>query len=195
LVGERDASFLILAAAKGCWSFGGGFLMRSMLCSKHARNALMSMQAGVKIERITEPSDAAVAILNEYYESLEIQVRDTAESLGHYIADADSGLWLAWMEGELVGCVILRPLPLMENAAECKRLYLRPAARGRGIAHALLDALETYAEAQGYRAIYLDTHDGLTAAIGLYHGRGYVDCARYNDNPQATIFMQKSLGK
>ena len=145
------------------------------------------------IHRIPAPTPEAIEILNEYYESLEIQLRDTADSLAHYVASPDSGLWLATLSGQVVGCVILRPLPSLPHAAECKRLYLRPAARGRGLAHALLIALESYAREQGYRSLYLDTHHGLTAAIALYRSRGYQDCERYNDNPQATIFMQKIL--
>jgi hypothetical protein len=30
-------------------------------------------------------------------------------------------------------------------------------------------------------------------AIQFYHRHGYEDCERYNDNPQATIFMCKGL--
>jgi hypothetical protein len=32
------------------------------------------------------------------------------------------------------------------------------------------------------------------AAIRLYDQLGYERCDRYNDNPQATIFMRKRLG-
>jgi hypothetical protein len=30
-------------------------------------------------------------------------------------------------------------------------------------------------------------------AIRFYHRHGYKDCARYNKNPQATLFMKKGL--
>jgi hypothetical protein len=33
----------------------------------------------------------------------------------------------------------------------------------------------------------------MTAAIRFYEQRGYERCARYNENPQATIFMRKEL--
>jgi len=85
----------------------------------------------------------------------------------------------------------LGPIPL---AGECKRLYVRPKARGRRIADKLLDALEDFARSNGLRWIYLDTYDDLKAAIALYRKRGYVPCERYNDNPQATVFLRKSLG-
>jgi hypothetical protein len=34
----------------------------------------------------------------------------------------------------------------------------------------------------------------LQAAIAFYERHGYLRCDRYNDNPQATIFMRKRLG-
>ena len=100
---------------------------------------------------------------------------------------------MASVDGQPVGCVCLRPLPAIENASECKRLYVRPAGRGMGIANRLMDALESYAGTVGYQAVYLDTYDDLKPAIALYAGRGYKPCERYNNNPQATVFMRKQL--
>jgi GNAT superfamily N-acetyltransferase len=65
--------------------------------------------------------------------------------------------------------------------------------RRRGLAEALMQALETHALQVGYNAVYLDTKDDLHAAITLYGRLGYERCERYNDNPQATIFMRKFL--
>jgi ribosomal protein S18 acetylase RimI-like enzyme len=74
-----------------------------------------------------------------------------------------------------------------------KRLYVRPAFRQRGIADKLLQALEQFASTQGAEWLYLDTSDDLKAAIAFYEGHGYLRCDRYNDNPQATIFMRKQI--
>jgi len=89
---------------------------------------------------------------------------------------------------------VLRKLDSISHAAECKRLYVRPAARGHRIADALLDAMEAFARSRHVRWIYLDTYDDLKIAIALYERRGYTRCERYNDNPQATLFMRKGLG-
>jgi len=70
---------------------------------------------------------------------------------------------------------------------------VKPSARGRGVATSLLDAQESYALEQGLEWIYLDTYDDLDVAIALYKNRGYQQCARYNDNPQATLFMRKQI--
>jgi GNAT superfamily N-acetyltransferase len=90
--------------------------------------------------------------------------------------------------------VVLRKLDSIPRAAECKRLYVRPAARGNRVADKLLDAMEAFARDQGIAWIYLDTYDDLKTAIALYERRGYERCERYNDNPQATLFMRKHLG-
>jgi GNAT superfamily N-acetyltransferase len=100
---------------------------------------------------------------------------------------------LAYLGEAAVGCVVLRMLDSIPLAGECKRLYVQPAARGHRIADKLLDAQEDFARSKGLRWIYLDSYDDLKAAIALYRKRGYTSCERYNENPQATIFLRKQL--
>ncbi len=96
-------------------------------------------------------------------------------------------------DGDPVGCVMLRPLTHIAAADEVKRLYVRPAQRGLGVAHALMQAAEEHARQKGRQWLYLDTKDDLTPAIHFYLSTGYEHCPRYNDNPQATIFLRKRL--
>jgi GNAT superfamily N-acetyltransferase len=119
--------------------------------------------------------------------------RDKPESLQKLIDAPASGLWLAYLGDEVVGCVVLRKLPSIPKAGECKRMYVKPSARGRHIADMLLDAQEDFARKAGLVWIYLDTYDDLKHAIAIYERRGYQRCERYNDNPQATLFMRKSI--
>jgi ribosomal protein S18 acetylase RimI-like enzyme len=74
-------------------------------------------------------------------------------------------------------------------------MYVREAYRGLGIAQRLLEQAESFAKAAGYRRIFLDTTDEMRAAAGLYERNGYRRCPRYNQNPQATIFMSKDLNQ
>ena len=141
------------------------------------------------VERMAE----AYAIVREYYEAVGVVVRDDVESFARDYFGDGSGVWLAHEDGAVVGCIALRPLPQMEHAGEIKRMYVKPEARGQGIAERLLKALEKYAAEAGYRALYLDTKDDLTAAIRFYQRHGYEPCERYNENPQATMFMKKGL--
>ncbi|GLQ90195.1 bifunctional helix-turn-helix transcriptional regulator/GNAT family N-acetyltransferase [Dyella flagellata] len=151
-------------------------------------------QAPLRITRLTAPNDHALAILREYYEAVHVVQRDKPGSIQQLIDEPASGLWLAYRGDEVVGCVVLRKLAALSRASECKRLYVKPSARGQHIADKLLDAQEAYARSQGIEWIYLDSYDDLKAAIALYEKRGYERCERYNDNPQATVFMRKYLG-
>jgi DNA-binding MarR family transcriptional regulator/N-acetylglutamate synthase-like GNAT family acetyltransferase len=147
----------------------------------------------VRIEQMRIASEEAIAILHEYYEAVHVVQRDTPAAMQKMLTEPASGMWLAYLNDDVVGCVALRRLAAIARAAECKRLYVRPAARGNRIADKLLDAMEAFARAEGVAWIYLDTYDDLKTAIALYERRGYQRCKRYNDNPQATVFMRKRI--
>jgi ribosomal protein S18 acetylase RimI-like enzyme len=136
--------------------------------------------------------DEAFDIVSEYYHVENIVLRDTKEYFEKYFAD-NAGVFLAKQYEKLVGCVVLRPLDESAGHAEMKRLYVRPEYRGLGIAEKLVNAMHAYAQKYGYSWCYLDTADDCTAAIRLYGRHGYKMCERYNENPEATMFMRKQL--
>jgi len=148
-----------------------------------------------RVERARpDEAEEAYAIVEEYYEAVEVMVReDEAEFRAKYFGPG-AGIWLVRDGAAVVGCIALRPLEEMAGCGEVKRLYVKPEYRGRGIAERLLEALEAYAREAGYGAIYLDSKDDLKAAIRFYARHGYAECERYNENPQATVFMRKGLG-
>ncbi len=148
----------------------------------------------VRIERLHTSSSEALDLLHEYYEAVHVVPRDTSASIERILKAPDCGMWLAFLGDEVVGGVVLRKLEIRPRAAECKRLYVRPASRGNRIADKLLDAMEAFARTRQVDWIYLDTYDDLKTAIAIYEKRGYERCERYNDNPQATLFMRKYLG-
>ena len=147
----------------------------------------------IRIVRLSAAPCEALEIVEEYYEAVHVVQRDYAEALRALLAEPASGMWLAYIGEQVAGCVVLRRLNSIPRAGECKRLFVKPAARGRGIATLLLDALEEHARSRQLDWIYLDTYDDLKEAITLYERRGYERCERYNDNPQATLFMRKNL--
>ena len=138
-------------------------------------------------------SDTAYAIVEEYYESMNVVARDTRDEFARLYFKNGAGIWQAWLEEKTIGCIALRAMPQFTDGGEVKRLYVKPEYRGRGIAVALHDALQSYATNSGYRWLYLDTADNMTSAIRFYEQQGYEPCPRYNENPQATIFMRKEL--
>ncbi|KQY60033.1 hypothetical protein ASD11_11080 [Aeromicrobium sp. Root495] len=78
---------------------------------------------------------------------------------------------------------------------EVKRMFVVPEARGRGIAGALLEAVEVQAEAEGARRVLLHTGERQTAALTLYRRRGYLDVPvfdPYLDVPES-VCLAKDL--
>lgn len=145
------------------------------------------------VEPADGPSDLAAvrALFLEYAEALDVDLcfqgfdAELAALPGDYAPPA-GGLWLAWLGGEAVGVVALRPLPLA-GACEMKRLYLRPAARGRGLGRALARACIAGARERGYRRMLLDTLPSMAPARALYAEFGFTPTAPYNDTPFAGI--------
>jgi GNAT superfamily N-acetyltransferase len=99
----------------------------------------------------------------------------------------------------LVGFVDAEPVcggglkRLPDGAVEIKRMYVVPTARRRGVARALLVALEGAARDLGYATVRLDTGPRQPHAKALYAASGYVEVGDYNDNPYAAYWGEKRL--
>ena len=137
--------------------------------------------------------DSAWKIIEEYYEAAGVVARDSKEDFRLYYFGKGAGVWLARNQGGAIGCIALRKQTGNAKSGEVKRLYVAQAFRGFGIAGDLYAALESYAREFEYEWLYLDTTDEMTEAQHFYAKLGYEQCGRYNDNPQATIFMRKLL--
>jgi putative acetyltransferase len=77
---------------------------------------------------------------------------------------------------------------------EVKRMYVRPQARGRGLARRLIETLEAKAVEQGCRTFMLETGPTQPEALILYERVGYQyrgPFGDYRDDP-LSVFMQKN---
>jgi putative acetyltransferase len=92
---------------------------------------------------------------------------DLEDPGGTYVA-----LWIALAGGEVAGSVALRDLA--DRAYKLKRMYLRPAHRGRGLGRRLLATALDWARANDARVVRLDTAEGMVAARHLYESAGFV---------------------
>jgi GNAT superfamily N-acetyltransferase len=127
--------------------------------------------------------------LNEVYETfsrLDNPPLDPAE------LRQPQGAYLVGFEADVVvgGGGVRR---LTGDVAEIKRMFVRPAARSRGVARSLLTALEEEARRLGYSATRLDTGPKQAHGLALYRSAGYVDVPAYNDNPFACFWGEKVL--
>lgn len=115
-------------------------------------------------------------------------------SLPAKYAAPEGSLLLAFEDGAPTGCIALRPLA--EGVCEMKRLYVRPAFRGRGIGRALAERLLEDARRIGYRVMRLDTLDKLNEAMALYESMGFRRVVPYYENPlPGVVFWEKELEK
>jgi GNAT superfamily N-acetyltransferase len=103
---------------------------------------------------------------------------------GTFLVGFDAG-------GEAICCGGVKRLP--DGACEIKRMYVRPADRGRGVARELLTALEAAARDLGYGVARLDTGPRQAQAERMYRERGYHTIANFNHNPVASFFGEKAL--
>lgn len=83
---------------------------------------------------------------------------------------------LALADGVAVGHLALRP---HGDDMEIKRVYVTPAARGTGVAAALLAAAETVAWQRGAARLVLQTGDRQPDAVGMYRKAGYSPIAPF----------------
>jgi GNAT superfamily N-acetyltransferase len=137
-------------------------------------------------------SELLAAMREELNDAYESPSRLDNPALSPAELRAPGGAYLVGYEGtEAVAGGGLRRLA--EGVAEIKRMYVRPAARSRGVAAALLAALEDAARTRGYRVARLDTGPKQVYAQRLYRAAGYEDVPPYNDNPFACFWGEKRL--
>jgi putative acetyltransferase len=88
------------------------------------------------------------------------------------------------------GAIVLGP-----ELGELKRMYVRPAHRGQGVARRLLDFLEQCAMERGCRAFGLETGVYQPQALALYTAAGYQRCGPFGGYPDdpLSVFMHKQV--
>ena len=93
------------------------------------------------------------------------------------------------VNGRAIACAGWQALD--ERTAELKRMYVRPAFRGQGLARQMIVAIEEEALAAGRPVVRLEAGNRLHAAIALYQSSGYRQIPAfgvYAGNPQSLCF-------
>ena len=81
-----------------------------------------------------------------------------------------------------------------ESTCEMKRVYVRPAARGRSLGRLLVEAILSEAKLAGYSRICLDVLPEFTAAQKLYESMGFEHAEPVSFNPvPGTKFLALAL--
>jgi GNAT superfamily N-acetyltransferase len=101
-------------------------------------------------------------------------------------------LFVAVEGNRYLAMIALRPID--RTVAEMKRLYVRPEARGRGLARQLISRLCEEARRLNYTELRLDTLPMMGEAQALYETYGFVDIDPYYETPiGGTRFMSKKI--
>jgi putative acetyltransferase len=105
--------------------------------------------------------------------------------------------FVARVNGAAVGC---GGVALFADYAEVKRMYVREAARGRGVAQALLIRIEHAARDAGLDLLRLETGTRQHAAMRLYAQAGFRRCAAFGNYAAmpsqaiaTSVFLEKRL--
>jgi pimeloyl-ACP methyl ester carboxylesterase/predicted GNAT family acetyltransferase len=145
-----------------------------------------------------EPYDgpASEALVADYVAEIRAMYPDWTPDVPPRLVANDveppQGRWLvAYCGSKPVGCAALKRLD--RTAAEIKRVYVAPEARGRGVARALMARLEQIAGDAGYTTLRLDTGARQPASVALFGSIGYEQIADYNGNPVAAYWFEKRL--
>lgn len=86
-------------------------------------------------------------------------------------------------------------LAVKHGYGEVKSMFVDEAARGKGVADALLRQIEDQARKEGLPLLKLETGNVLHAAHRLYARHGFTTCGPFGDYPAAksSVFMEKTL--
>jgi GNAT superfamily N-acetyltransferase len=93
------------------------------------------------------------------------------------------------LEREVVAIGALKRVS--SNAAEVKRMRVRPGLQGRGYGQAILDALHRSAAGLGYTTLHLDTTVQQRVARRLYLKNGYREVGRGSIGPFECVFYER----
>ena len=147
------------------------------------------------------PADAARvrALIEEYVDwlALDLAFQGLAHELDHLdtvYGAPDGFVLLATVDGEAAGCVACKRYG--EGVGEVKRLYVRPAFRGRGLGFQLLDSLLQRARRNGTQCVLLDAVPQTIDAQRMYLRMGFQEVPTYYASPLAgTRYYQYRIGK
>jgi DNA-binding MarR family transcriptional regulator/GNAT superfamily N-acetyltransferase len=97
---------------------------------------------------------------------------------------------LATLNGEPIGCGAMKVHP---DFGEIKRMWVAPSSRGLGVGRRILRRLEELARKRHLPLLRLETNKALTEAHALYRGSGFREVPRFNDEPYAHHWFEKTL--
>lgn len=141
--------------------------------------------------------DDVRALFREYTAFLQVDLdfQDYEEELrnpAQKYAMPEGRLYVVYVDGRAAGCIAFHGLG--REDCEIKRLFVRPAFRGRGLARLLMERALQDAGEQGYAYAYLDTLATLESAVAMYKKMAFEEIGPYYENPLPQVkYYRKKL--
>ncbi len=151
------------------------------------------------IDQVTSPTDAARSLVGELEAVLSAEYPPEQRHGLPIEAIFQPGIhfFVATLDGQPAGC---GGVALLDGFAEVKRMYVRPAARGQGVAREIMARLMDVASQHGIRVLRLETGTVQHAALRFYEREGFARCEAFGDyrgmEPTAiatSVFMERTI--
>ena len=140
------------------------------------------------LERRVDHPDS-VRLLREFYEE-QVRRYGTADPIDldpQEYAPPNGIFFVGYAEHQTVGCAGARWSDRHRKVVEIKKIFLRPAVRGRGFGGLLLSGVESWAIEQGSSETILETGVRNAAAISLFESHGFQPMASYVAGRDPTV--------
>jgi GNAT superfamily N-acetyltransferase len=127
----------------------------------------------VRIERTDFDHPASATLRKAQQDEIAVRYGTPDSEPGVKPSAADMTVFFVAFDdnNEPVGCGGLRQLD--DSHGEIKRMYVRPDSRGSGVSTAIIQTLESYALANGWHRLVLETGDRQPDAVRFYSREGY----------------------
>ncbi len=96
--------------------------------------------------------------------------------------EARDGLWVALVEGRIVGSVAIDGIEADSKGAHLRWFVVAPESQGRGIGNMLLREGVDFCKRVNFKRVYLSTFAGLNTARHLYEKYGFTLCEEQEGN-------------
>lgn len=163
---------------------------------RNAHRLLVAAQ--VNFEVVDPTSPVATRALDRYFAELAERFpsgfdTDAARDEKHLrrFRPPDGAFVVMTLDETPIGCGAVQRLD--HDTSEIKRMWIDPDRRGLGLGARLLDTLESIARDSARVRLVLDTNATLIEAIAMYERAGYQQIERYNDNPDAHHWFEKTF--
>lgn len=130
----------------------------------------------------------------EKYFAVEKHDREILDDPQTYVIDPDGQIFMAIVSGLAAGTVAM--IPSGEGVMELTKMAVAPEFQGMGIANHLMAACIKYAETNGTKVVFLESHRSLQPALALYRKFGFIETPidPSSEYARADIRMELAIG-